>query len=428
MASIVQGIIAPVSAQPENDRCSGAFAIQLGVPVTSNNFLASSDFSNQAVCGPRSDGRAVWFAIQGTGKILTASVCSENTETEPAHLGVFNQCENRDCNGWAHADLPVARCSYDEVFSYTWNSVANATYFLHVRGLGNVSFRLVVTDEPTAENESCDDAIKIDPGSTTVASTAGSAFDFLPMNTCGIGSDLPGIWYMVEGNGQIFTISMCSKTEVPISFGVFDSCDRASCHGHSSHGIALCDHDDTVEYSWSTQFGMNYFVHVRGAGAAQFIMKVTTASLVVNNDCFNSIPVELGVEVVGTNGGSSFDFVDEGLCGARSDLPAVWYEVVGNGFEYVATVCTTTVLPVNFGVFQGCDKRNCVGSSEEAIAYGCSTYSFHTFIGEKYHFQVRGDDGIGFKLTVAESSGPSRIEWWCMRSVVPLALHIFLWK
>ena len=190
----------PAFAQPENDRCTGALEMDLGVPVLSNNFLAHSDFANQAVCGPRSDGRAVWFSIKGTGKALTASLCSE--DSEPAYLGVFNRCDNRDCNGFASSDLSVARCSHDEVFVYTWNTEVGANYFLHVRGLNDVNFRLIVTDEPTAQNESCDDAIKVDPGSSIVGSNAGSAFDFLSSDACGLGSDLPGIWYMVEGKGE----------------------------------------------------------------------------------------------------------------------------------------------------------------------------------------------------------------------------------
>ena len=309
------------------------------------------------------------------------------------------------------------------MFVYTWSSFANATYYLHVRGLNNVNFRLIVTDEPTAQNESCDDAIKVDPGSSIVGSNAGSAFDFLTSDACGLGSDLPGIWYMVEGNGQLFTINMCSRNAVPISFGVVNDCDSLSCNGHSTFGIALCDYDDSIVYTWNTEVGVNYFIHVRGEGDVEFVMKVTAASSVVNNECVNAIPVDLGMEVDGTNEGANFDFVDEDLCGARSDLPAVWYEVIGNGFEYEASVCSTNSLSLDFGIFEGCDKRDCVGSPEGAAGFSCSKYSFHTFIEESYYIQIRGQAGVGFKVMIAESGSPSTIKLW-LWAILPACLFI----
>ena len=411
-------------AQPDNNQCVGSYQVDLGVPIDGNNIGATFDYVNQIVCGSRSDGKGVWYVVMGNGKSLTASVCSASQEQ--AHFGVFNQCNGQDCNGYADPSRD-AKCFNDEVTAYSWQSANESSYFIHIRGLSDVDFRLIVTEEATAENDKCSEADEVTLGYSVEGSTTGSSFDFLNANACGIGTDLPGVWYLVNGNGRPFTATVCSKTSEPIDFGVFNECNSRSCLGHSNYKVAMCDNDDSVEYSWNTQLGSKYLIHIRSPGDSEFLLKVVPASNVSNNRCLDSTPIELDTPVNGDNHGTTFDFVDDDLCGSGSDLAGLWYVIRGDGYEYDAFVCSNGGGSVYFAVFDECDSSSCIGSPTSSIR-NCTEesspdLSFHTFNNAKYYIHIRGDVGIDFNLTVSRSGGTLPVlGMWTLAAAILVAL------
>lgn len=139
------GVAQPESAVPVNDRCVDAITLTMGEMVTGDNSFANHDYSNQGVCGPRSDRRAVWYEILGEGKEVTVNVCTNNGQI--TDFGIFRVCNTQNCLGAPPQQREVANCEDDESNEYVFFGNEGESYFVHVRsdvfiqGVGsNVSF------------------------------------------------------------------------------------------------------------------------------------------------------------------------------------------------------------------------------------------------------------------------------------------------
>lgn len=137
--------VAQEPAVPVNDRCVDAITLTMGEMVTGDNSFANHDYSNQGVCGPRSDRRAVWYEILGEGKEVTVNVCTNNGQI--TDFGIFRVCNTQNCLGAPPQQREVANCEDDESNEYVFFGNEGESYFVHVRsdvfiqGVGsNVSF------------------------------------------------------------------------------------------------------------------------------------------------------------------------------------------------------------------------------------------------------------------------------------------------
>ena len=99
----------------------------------------------------------------------------------------------------------------------------------------------------------------------------------------------------------------------------------------------------------------------------------------------------------GDNSEANFDYNNQGVCGARSDRRAVWYEINGIGKEATINVCTNNDKKTDFGVFRFCNTQNCLGAPPQQMdAADCNSgesneYSFLAEEGESYYVHVRSD-------------------------------------
>jgi len=117
----------------------------------------------------------------------------------------------------------------------------------------------------------------------------------------------------------------------------------------------------------------------------------------------------MGEKVDGDNSEANYDYNNQGVCGARSDRRAVWYEINGIGKEVTINVCTNNEKLTDFGVFQACNTQNCLGAppQQQAIS-NCDVeesneYSFIANDGESYYIHVRSDvlfEGEGSNFTL----------------------------
>jgi hypothetical protein len=101
--------------------------------------------------------------------------------------------------------------------------------------------------------------------------------------------------------------------------------------------------------------------------------------------------------VDGDNSEANFDYNNQGVCGARSDRRAVWYEINGVGKEVTVYLCTNNGKLMDFGVFRACNTQNCLGfpPQQREIA-SCDNdesneYVFMAEEGESYYIHVRSD-------------------------------------
>jgi hypothetical protein len=101
------------------------------VPINGDNTNANFDFVNQGVCGPRSDRRALWYEIIGSGKNATVYVCTNNDKI--TDYGVFSVCNTQRCEGAPDQLTEPANCADDEANIFTFFAEDGEDYFVHVR-------------------------------------------------------------------------------------------------------------------------------------------------------------------------------------------------------------------------------------------------------------------------------------------------------
>ena len=116
---------------PENDRCVNAITLEPGEPVDGDNTNANHDYVNQGVCGPRSDRRALWYEIIGTGKNVTVYVCTNNEKI--TDYGVFHRCNTQQCVGGPPQLTEPANCDEGEANTFEFETELGEDYFVHVR-------------------------------------------------------------------------------------------------------------------------------------------------------------------------------------------------------------------------------------------------------------------------------------------------------
>jgi hypothetical protein len=136
-------------------------------------------------------------------------------------------------------------------------------------------------DEPGAGglpvNDRCVNSIRLQENVEVDGNTAMANFDFVNQGVCGPESDRPGIWYEIGGRGGTVTIKLCSNNDRATVFGVFAQCNSHDCVGFVANvaGGGSCTNPITrVSYSFPSEVGQSYFLHVReadsGAGGANF--------------------------------------------------------------------------------------------------------------------------------------------------------------
>jgi len=112
--------------------------------------------------------------------------------------------------------------------------------------------------------------------------------------------------------------------------------------------------------------------------------------------------------VNGDNSEANYDYNNQGVCGARSDRRAVWYEINGIGKEVTINLCTNNDKLTDFGVFRTCNTQNCLGAppqqfgASDCDALESNEYSFLAENGESYYVHVRSDvlfEGVGSNVS-----------------------------
>jgi len=143
------------------------------------------------------------------------------------------------------------------------------------------------------------------------------------------------------------------------------------------------------------------------AGSGVFV----SATPPSNDRCIDSVALTRFEKVDGDNSAANFDYNNQGVCGARSDRRAVWYEINGVGKEVTVYLCTNNGKLMDFGVFRACNTQNCLGfpPQQREIA-SCDAdesneYVFMAEEGESYYIHVRSD-------VLMEDSGSIHTIWY----------------
>jgi hypothetical protein len=177
------------------------------------------------------------------------------------------------CNatGWNCIDDIAGTGVYSAITPMTFT--AGTTYYilLDPEGTGtfNTTFNLVCPAAAVANDLVCN-ATAISCGQTLNGTTLGANNAGTGENlTCGTGQTMPGVWYVVPGNGQIMTASLCGTVwDSKISVFNGTNCATLTCVGGVDDSGPACA-TTSASYSWTSVVGQNYYILVHGFSTNQ---------------------------------------------------------------------------------------------------------------------------------------------------------------
>ena len=278
---------------PTNDVCADAIGVTPGTPVNGTTIGTTIDTDIfTGTCGTTISGPGVWYTVVGNGNQYTASTCSAGTDYD-TKLNVFcGTCPTFFACVTGNDDDP--NCGFNGLFStVSWCTAPGQTYYILVQGFGGASgnFELTVSDTanpcvdpvscvppPPVANDDCADAISVAIGSSTLGTTLGATNGTeLSLPFCGTGVTAPGVWYVVNGDGNTITVTTCNDagtydTKLNVYCG---TCDAMTCvGGNDDGGTADCFAPSVganfeSRVTFCSQNGAVYYILVQGFGGGQ---------------------------------------------------------------------------------------------------------------------------------------------------------------
>lgn len=409
-----------------NDVCDGALSLLPDSQIITGSTLTAT-FDNAGICGPvPNSGPGVWYNVTGTGKMLTASLCHDETDYDTAISIYKGQCNELLCVA-ANGDA----CGRQSEVS--WFTLENEVYYVLVHGFNirSGNFGLSLTEPPSAvANDYCIDAISVSLGPNPIFGTTIDATNDMAPSCLDLEQTGPGVWYTVRGSGEHIEASTCTEgTTFDTIISVYTgSCGNFTCVRADDNS---CGTGSKV--IWLSEANEIYYILVHGPDDGDFSLTVDKFFSQQPNDLCNSVlslpPILADDRVIfGSTIGTSFDNMQP--CGATNTGPGVWYIVFvsftrvcalvcfqfltslhlfqGTGERLKADTCHPyTNFDTKISVFTGldCDTLKCVDGNDD----GCglqSVVSWDTVFGELYWVLIHGwgtNREGNFGLTVSGS-------------------------
>ena len=283
------------------------------------------------------------------------------------------------CNatGWNCIDDIYLTGTYAAVTPMTFT--AGTTYYIlldpEVTTATSATFNMVCPAAGPANDLVCS-AASITCGGTVSGTTIGAGNAGTGENqTCGTGQTMPGVWYVVAGNGQTMTASLCGTVwDSKISVFSGTNCSALTCIGGNDDSGPACG-TTSASYSWPSVVGQNYYILVHGyiANSAFSINLscVAPCSPPSNDLCANAPILNLGANNNQTHLGT-------GACstpnlGTYKDV-FVAFTVPCGGMNVTIDFCGSTPVHNNayLNIFPNCSF---------ATFTGATTWDFTSCVG-----------------------------------------------
>lgn len=241
--------------------------------------------------------------------------------------------------------------------------------------VGPVGFTTIA--EPLAPNALCANAIPLacdgsEAGNTTLGLVVSAP-------TCGSANiTSKGLWYSVEGTGQVITVSTCNATNYDSKISVFTGdCNTLICVG-GNDDAAGCG-GNSSQLSFPSIAGVTYLVLVHGYNQAvgAFTLSITCADgceTAGNDDCANA--TELAIQPLGgceASTGSTECAYASSLpnpeCDPFASVVDVWYRF-NSGYAGALSILAEAITAeeVNVALYSGCTADTYIACWPEVSA------------------------------------------------------------
>lgn len=331
-----------------NELCAGA------VPISANNGTIFGTLSSSAgleanpQCSFSPGAPRAWFALNGTGDVISISTCSSILNFDSAITVSSGSCINQNCiTSTTSNDLACTRTTSGAARVVVRTEVG-VTYFIIVEGLNNPVqglFGLTVSTIQGPSNDVCSGAERIRPnGLPTFGSITNATGDFDSTNFCFYTFDAPSVWYSLLGTGEVVSVTTCSPelnfdSALSVSAG---TCTNQQCIASAAFNDFGCTSTfrSAARVVFRTDPGVNYFIVVEGlysASRGPFDLPASTIVHVGNDGCTNAVLLQPNSTVLGTITNATGE---NNVCTHSFRSPSGWYQINGTGTRLEFTTCS----------------------------------------------------------------------------------------
>ncbi|MFM7386709.1 MAG: beta strand repeat-containing protein, partial [Bacteroidota bacterium] len=161
----------------------------------------------------------------------------------------------------------------------TWTAPVSGTYYIHYNtnnccgtasSCGTSTIECLSCAAPAAPaNDLVCNATGISCGQTLSGTTVNATNSGTgEAGNCGATQTQPGVWYVVAGNGQNMSASLCGTAwDSKISVFSGPNCASLSCVGGNDDNGPVCG-GTSASFSWASSAGLNYYILVHGYNAS----------------------------------------------------------------------------------------------------------------------------------------------------------------
>jgi len=402
-------------AAPSNDECDGSTPLIVNGDVLQGT---TTEATPDSPCsGTAETERGVWYIATGTGRIMTVSTCSANTDFA-TEVRVKTICPRSSCidNEDPGSDVP---CDSTFGATVTWDSVEDQTYYILVSGValddvGAFDISLVDYDPPI--NDGCGGAVPLTVNGPIVLGSTVQATRDSPCG--GTGSTERGVWYLATGTGNIMTVSTCTpNADFATELRVKLTCPRSSCIDDEDPGFDVpCEFPFGSTVTFDSVEGETYYFLVSGPSVGDtgsFEIFVVDYDPPVNDGCDGVVPLTVNGPTVA---GSTNNATRDSPCGSTGRTErGVWYLAPGTGKVMTVSTCSPgTSFATELRVKKTCPRSSCVDDEDPGFLIPCdepfgATVTFDSEEGQTYYFLVSGSsvgDTGDFEIFVEDYEPP----------------------
>ena len=172
----------------------------------------------------------------------------------------------------------------------TWTAPVSGTYYIHYNtnsscgtasNCGTTTIECLSCSAPAAPvNDLVCNATPIVCGQSLSGTTVNATNSgFGENNFCNVSQTQPGVWYVVSGNGQQMTASLCATAwDSKISVFSGPNCSSLTCVGGNDDWGPICS-SSSASYTWNSSVGVNYYILVHGySTTSPFSIALTCAT------------------------------------------------------------------------------------------------------------------------------------------------------
>jgi len=172
----------------------------------------------------------------------------------------------------------------------TWTAPVSGTYYIHYNtnsscgtasNCGTTTIECLSCSAPAAPvNDLVCNATPIVCGQSLSGTTVNATNSGVGENNfCNVSQTQPGVWYVVSGNGQQMTASLCATAwDSKISVFSGPNCSSLTCVGGNDDWGPICS-SSSASYTWNSSVGVNYYILVHGySTTSPFSIALTCAT------------------------------------------------------------------------------------------------------------------------------------------------------